>query len=66
VKAGQPLVPQVEAWAKSQGVPLAQGWKVEIAKRAKHLGLSRGIAQFDQKTVEVWLKLFNDLLVERR
>jgi hypothetical protein len=65
VKPGQPLVPQVEIWAKAQGVPLAQGWKVEIAKRAKQLGLSRGISQFDQKTVEVWLNLFNDLLVER-
>jgi hypothetical protein len=58
VTPDQPLVPQVEKWAKENSVTLPLGWKVEISKRAKEQALKRGISAFDQKYIDRWVKLF--------
>lgn len=63
VKPNQPLVGQVEAWAKRHGTSLADGWKVELAKRIKQQALTKGISAFGDKTIELWTKLFDDLIV---
>jgi hypothetical protein len=58
VKAGEPLVGQVEDWAEKQGITLPEGWKVEVAKRTKKLALTRGIGAFEEAAVAKWVKLF--------
>lgn len=60
VKAGQPVVPQIEAWAATQGIALPEGWKVEVSREAKKRALARGIEKFDAGYVERWTKLFGD------
>jgi len=57
-RTGEPIIPQVEAWAARHGVSLGSGWKVELARRVKQTALDRGISQFDEPTVAVWVKLF--------
>ena len=56
--SGEPVVPQVEAWAKHEGIELYLGWKVDVAKRVKTIMLSRGIAEVDKGLIERWVKLF--------
>ena len=65
VVAGKPLAGQVEVWAKTQGVTLRDGWKVEVAKRTKELALKKGISAFDHATVARWTKLFQELIAVR-
>lgn len=60
VVAGKPIVPQVEAWAKNEGVLLGIGWKVEVAKRTKSTMLSRGVKEVDAQLLESWMRLFED------
>lgn len=59
VKADRPVLAQLESWAASNGVTLPQGWKVEVAQRAKKLMLDKGIGVFSQGEVENWKKLFD-------
>lgn len=54
----KPIVPQVEAWAKQEKIELAQGWKVEVAKRVKTTLLSKGIGDVDDGLVQQWVNLF--------
>ncbi|MBA4143494.1 MAG: AAA family ATPase [Nitrosospira sp.] len=61
VGSGKPLVGQVEAWAETQGVTLANDWKTEVAKRTKELALKRGASAFDHSTIARWVKLFQEL-----
>lgn len=63
VTVGTPVVPQVEAWAKAHGVQMMEGWKVDVARRVKQLGLARGLAAFDGALVDSWAKLFSDFIV---
>jgi len=56
--AGRPIVPQVEAWAKREGIDLALGWKVEVARRLKPTLLAKGISDVDGDLVERWVQLF--------
>jgi hypothetical protein len=63
VKAGEPIVPQIEAWAKSQSVVLQQGWKVDVAREAKRRALSPA-GKFDSATLDRWVMLFHDLIAE--
>lgn len=58
VKAGEPLVPQIEAWAAKHGVVLEAGWKVKLAQRVKQFALDRGTGEIDAGTVDRWTKLF--------
>jgi energy-coupling factor transporter ATP-binding protein EcfA2 len=62
VRNGQPIVPQIEAWAKSQSIELYDGWKVDIAREAKRRALVP-THFFDAATIEKWGKLFDNLLV---
>lgn len=55
---GKPIVPQVEAWAKREGIELELGWKVEVAKRVKPILLSKGIGEVESDLVERWVRLF--------
>jgi hypothetical protein len=61
VKAGQPVVPQVEAWAKSQGVDLCDGWKVDVSREVKRRALSAD--GFNDDVLSNWAKLFGELLL---
>ncbi|MGN2248343.1 AAA family ATPase [Frateuria sp. GZRR35] len=54
----EPIVPQVEAWAKREGIELTLGWKVEVAKRVKAVLLAKGVGDVDSELVERWVQLF--------
>jgi hypothetical protein len=60
VRHGKPVVPQIEAWASSQGLSLKDGWKVELSREVKKRALTRKIDRFDQRVVERWTYLFKD------
>lgn len=55
---GKPIVPQIEAWAKREGIELALGWKVEVARRVKSVLLSKGISDVEDDLVVRWVQLF--------
>lgn len=59
-RSGNPIVPQVEVWAKSQGVDLYDGWKVDVAREIKRRALSSD--SFGDEVLSRWSKLFDDLL----
>ena len=61
VKAGQPIVPQIETWAQSQSITLAEGWKVDLARFVKNRALNLGSDKFSNETLEAWTKLFTAL-----
>lgn len=61
-KPGQPIVPQIEAWAKAEGVKLEEGWKVELARRVKERLLSRGTKDIEPEVIDRWSKLFKDIV----
>lgn len=63
VVSNQPLVPQVEAYAKKHGIELSVGWKVEVAKRVKERMIKQpaSIAN-DDPCIERWKNLFAQLL----
>ena len=58
IKSGEPFVGQVEEWAESQAVVLDKHWKVKLAIRVKKRALTKGIEEFDDATVEQWVKVF--------
>jgi energy-coupling factor transporter ATP-binding protein EcfA2 len=60
VKAGEAIVPQIEAYAGANGIALEEGWKVELARRVKAVVL-RGKADelsANPAFVEAWRKIF--------
>lgn len=61
VQDGLPIVPQIEAWAKRNGVKLPPHWKVELAKRVKQQALNKGSNMIDASTLEKWATLFTAL-----
>ncbi|HYH00958.1 MAG TPA: AAA family ATPase [Terriglobales bacterium] len=63
LSAGKPIVPQIEAWAKSNKIELiAPAWKVELAKRVKQAMLARNAKPLPEEYVKKWEELFNKLL----
>lgn len=54
--ANSPIIPQIEKFASNHNVELANGWKVELAKKVKQLMLKNNFNQEDCKT---WKKLFD-------
>jgi hypothetical protein len=52
-----PMVPQIEAYAASNGISLELGWKVDLARAVKQKLLAQ-IESVPRETVEVWVKLF--------
>jgi energy-coupling factor transporter ATP-binding protein EcfA2 len=57
----QPIVPQIEDWAKSESIELYDGWKVDIAREAKRRALAPSHS-FEPSVIEKWGKMFDDLL----
>lgn len=53
----QPIVPQLETFAKDNQITLELGWKVEISKRVKQ----RFSDDVDENILEKWQKLFKAL-----
>jgi hypothetical protein len=59
MKAGTPIVPQIEAWAAKRGITLTvPGWKVELAKRVKQRLLADGPGAVEAAFLDRWVKLF--------
>jgi AAA domain, putative AbiEii toxin, Type IV TA system len=58
---GKPIVPQIEAWAKTQSITLDDGWKVDVAREAKRRALAAK-ESFDKSVLAKWKELFDDLL----
>jgi hypothetical protein len=58
---GKPIVPQIEAWAKTQSITLDDGWKVDVAREAKRRALAAKEG-FDMSVLTKWKELFDDLL----
>jgi putative AbiEii toxin of type IV toxin-antitoxin system len=59
VQEAEPIVPQIEAWAKKHGVDLqVPGWKVELAKRVKQQLLADGPAAVEPGFMDRWARLF--------
>lgn len=61
VIAGRAVLPQLETWARANGIALELGWKVELAKRVKRVLLNRGPGKIAPETFEVWERLFTAL-----
>lgn len=62
-ETGKPVVPQIEAWAKTQSLALtAPAWKVELAKRVKQALLAKNAKPIPAEIQEQWGKLFSALL----
>lgn len=60
---GKPVIPQIEAWAKANGVTLeVPSWKVELAKRVKQALLSKTAKTIPADYMTMWEKLFAALL----
>jgi 5S rRNA maturation endonuclease (ribonuclease M5) len=55
---GEPIVPQIEKWAKQGGANLLKGWKVDLAKRVKQMLLDG--AEVPNETLEIWKSLFEN------
>jgi energy-coupling factor transporter ATP-binding protein EcfA2 len=62
VKAGQPIVPQIEAFAAKHSITLSGGWKVDLAKQVKQRLLKDGMQ--DQTLRQMWAKLFEAMAAE--
>ncbi len=59
VRQGEPIVAQIEAWAKNNRVTLeVPGWKVELSIRVKRQMLSDGPAAIKAEVADKWVKLF--------
>ncbi len=57
VSRGQPIVPQIEAYADQNGLELEKGWKVEVAKLTK-TRLLREASVVEQDVIARWTDLF--------
>jgi energy-coupling factor transporter ATP-binding protein EcfA2 len=61
IVASQPIVGQIEAWAKSGNVNLELGWKVDLSKGVKQHLLEKGMTVIGDKYIERWEKLFEHI-----
>ena len=60
---GKPVIPQIEAWAKTNGVILdLPSWKVELAKRVKQALLSKNAKAISADYMTMWEKLFTAVM----
>lgn len=62
-KVGVPIVIQVEQWAKSNGIILVEGWKVELARNLQNR-FDKAFENISESQVEIWNNLFEKLLIE--
>lgn len=56
-KLGQPIVPQIEAYATKHGVELANGWKVDVARQVKQR-LLKDADNVPDDVLKAWTELF--------
>lgn len=57
-EVGRPIVPQVKAWAKSEGFDLPDDWKVQLALGVKSKLLANPDKQVDEALLDIWTKVF--------
>ncbi|MFG6425750.1 MAG: AAA family ATPase [Muribaculaceae bacterium] len=58
----KPIIPQIEEFAKSNGIELEHGYKVQLAKTAKiRILKAKGI---DAEIIKSWEKLFNKFITK--
>lgn len=66
VESGFPIIPQVESYARQNGIELELGWKVEVAKTAKTRLLgARDPMAGDDGLLDAWQGLFERLQPSR-
>lgn len=60
LKVGEPIIPQMEAFASSNGHTLELGWKVEIATDF-HNAFQHISKKIPDETIQIWSSLFDSL-----
>ncbi len=63
-KAGEPIVNQIESWAKTNSVTLENGWKVEIARVALNR-FDKVMESIPGELYKSWINLFKSLTKEK-
>lgn len=58
----KPIIPQIEEFAKSNGIELEHGYKVQLAKAAKTRILKT--KDIDAETIKVWKNLFDKFITK--
>lgn len=61
VRPGEPVVPQIEAWFRSNGITPIEGWKVDLSREFKKRALAAKANAFDDAVLERWAELFGDV-----
>lgn len=59
ISVGSPCVNQIEKFAANNGVTLPNGWKVDVAKKAKFVLSRTPMEQIEKKYFDIWVKLFD-------
>ena len=57
----QPIVPQIEEFAKKSNVELEKGWKVELAKVVKQRLKNKTVDEIKETYVCKWEQIFEKL-----
>jgi hypothetical protein len=60
-RPGEPIIPQIEAYAAASGIELEDGWKVELARAVKTRLLQRGAANVSDDVMAKWTTLFEQI-----
>lgn len=61
---GEPIVDQIEAWAKKNSIDLGDGWKVEIARNVQNR-FDKVMESIPEEMVTNWEKLFKKLTADK-
>ncbi|BDI29186.1 hypothetical protein CCAX7_12370 [Capsulimonas corticalis] len=62
-KKGEPIIPQIEAYAKQHNIQLPLGWKVDLAKRVKlRILADKNPYEADTQTLLRWKLLFEKFM----
>jgi hypothetical protein len=57
----QPIVNQIEDWARKNNLSLVEGWKVELARGMQNR-FEKTFENIEASFEEIWVKIFNTLL----
>jgi predicted ATP-dependent endonuclease of OLD family len=63
-KVGEPMVDQIEAWAKKNSIDLGDGWKVEITRNVQNR-FDKVMESVPEDMVMNWKKLFEKLTADK-
>jgi AAA ATPase-like protein len=58
VESGKPVIPQMEAYVKKNGITLPESWKVDIAKQLKESLLKNSTPVDGHVCIDAWKALF--------